>query len=97
MEPQWKKHGINTGLSAHTYIKNVVEKLEEMTKSTFSWKYDSPMSETYHPELDESPLLDATHASMYRAFIGSGNWVVTLGRMDVAYAVNALARCSMAP
>ena len=29
--------------------------------------------------------------------IGSGIWIVTLGRFDIAYAINALSRYSMAP
>ena len=57
----------------------------------------SPMIEDAHPELDESPLLSPHEASKYRACIGSANWIVTLGRFDVAYAVNTLARFSMAP
>ena len=55
------------------------------------------MSEAYHPELDQTDLLSGPKCSMCQAFIGSGNWVVTLGWMDVPYAVNTLARFSMAP
>ena len=29
--------------------------------------------------------------------IGSANWIITLGRFDIAYAVNVLSRYSMAP
>jgi hypothetical protein len=36
-------------------------------------------------------------ATPYRAVIGSLNWVVILGRFDVIYATNTLARFSMAP
>ncbi len=60
-------------------------------------KTDCHMSDLYHPELDKSPLLDDMHASKYRALIGSANWVITLGRFDIAYATMALARHSMAP
>ena len=97
LDPAWKQQGVTTGLSAETYITNVVEKLQEMVGSKFPTKYDSPMSETYHPEEDDTPLLSPREASMYSAFIGSANWVVSLGRMDVAYATNTLARFSMAP
>jgi hypothetical protein len=55
------------------------------------------MMELYHPELDGSPLLDKTNHSKYRALIGSANWVNTLGRMDVTYATNTMARYSMTP
>ena len=55
------------------------------------------MMESYHPELDDSPLLDATKHSKYRALIRSANWINTLGRMEVTYATNTMARYSMAP
>lgn len=55
------------------------------------------MREDYHPELDDSPLLSDEMASKYRAVIGSANWVVLLGRFDIAYATNVLARFSMNP
>lgn len=93
----WSKQGISTGLSAKTYIENVVKKLEQMMDSRPFPKAKSPMMEDAHPELDESPLLDPDRASKYRALIGSANWVVTLGRFDDAYATNTLARFSMAP
>jgi hypothetical protein len=41
--------------------------------------------------------MDAKQSSTYRGLIGSANWVVSLGRFDIAYAVNTLARYSMAP
>ena len=35
--------------------------------------------------------------SVYKSLIGSGIWIVILGRFDIAYAINALSRYSMAP
>ena len=55
------------------------------------------MHDLYHPETDDTPLLDEEHASKYRGLIGSANWIITLGRFDIAYATMALARFSMAP
>ena len=96
LDEHWTQRGVFTALSARTYIKNVIGKLEQMVGKEFA-KERSPMSEAYHPEMDETPFVSAERASMYRALIGSGNWVVTLGRMDIAYAVNTLARFSMMP
>jgi hypothetical protein len=56
-----------------------------------------PMIEGSHPESDTSKLLSSEMATQYRAVIGSLNWVVILGRFDVMYATNTLARFSMAP
>ncbi len=55
------------------------------------------MSAEYHPELDDSPLCNGREMSLYRTFIGSANWVVTLGRFDICYALSSLARYMMAP
>ena len=97
LDEAWNRKGCFTALSAETYIENVVEKLQKMAGVSQFKAPGAPMRDTYHPECDTSRLLEPAEASMYRAFIGSGNWVVTLGRMDVAYAVNSLARYSMAP
>ena len=60
-------------------------------------KFDTPMSEASHPELDDSPLLDDLDHSKFRSIVGSANWLVTLGRFDIAYAVNSLSRFSAKP
>ena len=60
-------------------------------------EYKTPMDKEYHPELDESPLLNAELHSRYRSMIGSLNWLITIGRFDVQFAVTALARYSHAP
>lgn len=96
LDDQWVKEGLHTALGSRTYIRNVVEKLEAMIGKKFA-KQKVPIPETVHPELDESPLLDPTRAGWYRAFIGSANWINTLGRLDIAYATGALARFASAP
>ena len=55
------------------------------------------MAEEYHPEEDTSNLLDEGGISKYHALIGTANWIITLGRFDIAYAVNTLSRYSAAP
>ena len=92
----WLKHGIKTAFSAQTYIENSLKKLEDMMGKQFS-TYNTPMAEAAHPELDDSPLLDATDHSKFRSLIGCANWLVTLGRFDIAYSVNAYSRFSMQP
>jgi hypothetical protein len=96
-EKQWLEEGVTTVLSARTYIGNVMEKLQTLCGVEQFSKSNCPMTDTYHPELDDSPLLDDLHSSKYRALIGSANWIITLGRFDIAYATMALARFSMAP
>ena len=57
----------------------------------------SPMSELYHPEVDDSPLLNAEDHSKFRSLVGCANWLITSGRFDIAYSVNALSRFPMPP
>ena len=59
--------------------------------------YHSPLEGGYHPELDESELLDEEGISGYRMLIGSMNWAVTLGRVDIMFAATTLGRYSCAP
>jgi hypothetical protein len=100
----WNKEGIYTAFSAETYIANCLPKLAAMCgKGTaegqtpsFSEK-KTPFSDKYHPELDETELLRPTDISKYKSLIGSGNWLITLGRFDIQYAISTMSQYSMAP
>ena len=65
-------------------------------KLVFKSKH-TPMDSEYHPELDDSPLMDLDGISKYRSMIGSLNWILTLGRFDIAHSLNTMSRHSMAP
>ena len=56
-----------------------------------------PFHEDYHAELDESNLVPPEKISLYQSLLGSVNWIITLGRFDISYAINTLSRYSMAP
>jgi hypothetical protein len=96
LDMAWAKYGVSTATSAKTYIENVVKKYETMLKEEFK-KCKTPMDQGYHPELDESDLLDPKQVTLFRGLVGSANWAITLGRYDVHYATNALSRFSMMP
>ena len=55
------------------------------------------MTENLHPEMDDSPFLDAKDHHRFRIMIGCANWLITLGRCDIAYAVNSLSKHNMVP
>ena len=55
------------------------------------------MSKFLHPKLDDFPILDPRRHSQFRSLVGCGNWLVTLGRFDIAYAVNIFSRYSIQP
>ena len=77
-EKHLTEQNVVLALSAKTYIKNSLDKLAAMfNRGPFS-KASIPMQEQYHPEADESPLLDALNGSKYQALIGSANWIVML-------------------
>ena len=83
--PEWEREGIRTALSAQTYIKNIMKKNAEMCGIGNFKSQKSPMADEYHPEEDTTKFLDEGEISKYRALIGTANWILTLGRFDIAY------------
>ena len=59
--------------------------------------YNNPMDPNFHPEMDDSNFLVGDDVTKYRMMVGSLNWLVTLGRYDIHYAVSTLARHMMIP
>ena len=47
--------------------------------------------------MDDSPMCNPTDHSKFRSLVGCANWLITLGRFDIAFATNALSRFSAAP
>jgi len=60
-------------------------------------EYKSPLEKGDHPELDTSELLDMDQTKLYQSMIGALQWVIQLGRFDVATAVMTLSRFRAAP
>ena len=85
----WQKQRVKTAISAETCIQRCVENLENMCSEVFSF-HKTPMLDTEHPELDDSPLLSPTDHAKFRSSVGCANWLVTLGRFNIACATNAL-------
>jgi hypothetical protein len=99
----WKNQGIGLGLglalSAKTYIQNVIRKFEGLFGKEFK-AIKTPMSEGYHPEVDDSPLFTEDDFAKYRSSIGCCIWIIWiifLGRFDIAYATSAMSRFNMSP
>ena len=63
---------VRIALSAKTYANNVIEKFERLLGTTIH-EYKTPMASDYHPESDETPLLDPNEASLFRGLVGSAN------------------------
>ena len=57
----------------------------------------TPMSEGYHPEVDDSPLCTEEDSAKYRSIIGCCIWIIVLGRFDIAYATSAMSSLNILP
>lgn len=82
-------------MGCRTYIKEGVRHIETIFGKLM--KRDVPMKHGDHPEEDGSELLDDDDHRKYQMLIGMLNWVVTIGRIDIAYAVSSLSRFVAAP
>jgi len=83
-------------MSCKTYIANICDKIEKLMEVKLKG-YGSPMEVGDHPESDESDFLPASEIPIYQMLIGCAQWAVTLGRFDVQYATNTLARFAAIP
>ena len=57
----------------------------------------SPITKGDHPELDTTELLDKEGIKIYQSQVGTLQWVVQIGRVDVATAVMTMSRFRAAP
>jgi hypothetical protein len=74
-------------LSAKTYTQNVIPKFEGLFGKELK-AIKTPMSEGYHPEVDDSPICTEDDSAKYRSIIGCCFWIIVLGRFDIAYATS---------
>jgi hypothetical protein len=65
----WKKQGLVLAISARTYIQNVIPKFETLFGKELK-PIKTPMSEWYHPEVDDTPLCMNEDSTEYRSIIG---------------------------
>ena len=93
----WNKDGLFHAFSARTYLDNCLPKIADLLGCERLRKQHTPFDENYHAELDDSPLVSPERITIYRSLIGSANWVLTLGRFDIAYTLSTLSRYNNAP
>lgn len=91
----YNERGETSTWSARTYLKNVIEKIERILGPLRS--YTCPMDPEYHPELDDTDMLQPEGISQYRMLTGSAQWAITLGRLDIIYSTAMLSRYNCAP
>jgi hypothetical protein len=86
----------NWTISSQRYIKEAIIQLER----SYGMKIQeerTPCKTNDHPEEDQSPMLDNEKHRQYQSMIGMAQWLVTLGRLDICYAVSSLSRYCSAP
>jgi len=95
---QWSTSERAWMLGSHTYIKECLRRIEEsLPDDVYLINKYTPLPPEVHPELDETPLLDAKGIKQYQMMIGMAQWAVTISRYDIAFAVSSLSRFNAAP
>jgi hypothetical protein len=80
-----------------TYINRMVQNYERMFGTEPKQK-DQPLpSSTYHPELDDSELLNDEGIKQYQSLIGALQWAVSLCRLDINCAIMTMGRFRSQP
>ena len=84
-----------------TYLKEAIRKIESDPYFNLPahglTPRNIPMPDQCHPEVDESPFLDATGIRQFQQLIGMAQWAVCVGRLDICYATSSLSRFNAAP
>ena len=80
-----------------SYVERMVATYERMFGQKPSTKHYSPLEKGDHPEIDESELLAEQGIRDYQSLVGSIQWAVSLGRIDITTAVMTLSRFRALP
>jgi hypothetical protein len=62
----WKNQGLGLAISARTNIQNVIPKFENLFRKELT-SIKMPISEEYHPEVDDTPLCTDEDSAKYRS------------------------------
>jgi Reverse transcriptase (RNA-dependent DNA polymerase) len=84
-------------LSPTKYIEKMVANYEKVFGEKPKHIYHSPLEKGDHPELDTTEILDGKGIEMYQSLIGSLQWIISIGRLDVQTAVMTLSGFRVAP
>ena len=79
------------------YIARMVESFERMFGHKPRTNVTSPLEKGDHPECDTSPLLEQQGVTNYQSLVGQLQWVITLGRIDIATAIMSMSSFRSAP
>mgnify|MGYP001272535206 CR=1 FL=1 len=88
-------NGVNAwAFSSSQYVQAAVKNVESYLEEQDKWKLPSnaetPMTTSYRPELDVTPVLTPIYAAYYMSLIGILRWMVELGRVDICLEVSMM-------
>jgi hypothetical protein len=83
-------------ITAKIYIEEGIRQVEERLGITIC-EEKTPTKANDHPEEDTSDLLDNEMHREYQSLIGMLQWIVSICRADICYAVSSLSRFCAAP
>ena len=75
---------------------NIIPKFENLLGKQFK-SIKTPMSEGYHPEIDESSLCNDGDLVRYTSISGCCVWKIVLGWFDIAYTTSAMRMLNLSP
>jgi hypothetical protein len=101
----YKQHNGRWAVGCKKYIKEAVRRIEarmnlSRADGEKNWrlkKYATPLGPDDHPEEDTSVMLDDNGHREYQMLIGMLNWIVGIGRFDIAHSVTSLSRFASCP
>jgi hypothetical protein len=95
---RYDKDGTSTWyLSAKDYLTKAIPIVEGHYGTLNNVKADTPLPPNYHPEDDNSAFLKDEEVALYQSFVGTLQWAVELGRIDLTFGVSLMSRFSGAP
>jgi hypothetical protein len=92
----WKNQGLGLALSAKNCNQNIDSKFEDFFGKEFK-PIKTPMSQGYHPEIDDSALYTEDVSAKCRSVIYCYIWFIFLGRFDTAYTISSMSKFNMLP
>ena len=81
-------------MNMEEYCKEVIQKYKQNVTNE---KENIPLLVDEHPETDSPDILNEQDHRDYQHIIGVRQWLVTKGRIDIAYAISSLSRLSTCP
>jgi hypothetical protein len=84
-------------MAPRKYIEKMVSNYEMIFGEKPKLNVNSPLEKGDHPEIDTSEILDSQGTQQYQSLIGSLQWAVSLGRLDIATATMTLSSFRAVP